>query len=126
MFTPNFPTDSFNPLTWTIFLDYVVVPFIAAHLIGKDSNDSAETGWEVMVKTGDYGDMLHGDMENDSELEDILDSNTRALSREQGLLGKDQGKTGLRVPSVKNVVHFYTCYSRLHVCKSSNTCCWVI
>jgi hypothetical protein len=82
MFMPNFPTDSFDPLTRTLFLDFIVIPFVAAHLIAEDSNESPETAWELMVRTGDYGVTLHGDVENDSELEEIFESNARASRKE--------------------------------------------
>jgi len=95
MFTPNFPTDSFDPLTRTLFLDFIVVPFVAANLIGEDSDETAETAWEVMVQTGDYGDTMHGDVENDNELEEILELNVKASRTD---------KAGPKEPPLQNVV----------------------
>ena len=95
MFMPTFPTDLFDPITRTLFLDFIAILFIA-----EDLYESPEMAWELMVSTGDYGVMLHGDVESDSELEEILESNVRALIKEHA----SWDKAGLGPLSLENAV----------------------
>jgi len=102
MFTPHFPDESFAPLSHNLFLNFVIVPFIAANLIGEDSGQSAEVAWErTMIPSGDYGDIINGDVDDDSELDAIVDLNLRASKKVKPVVSKNKGRAASQPKKVR-------------------------
>ena len=84
MFPPGtIPLDIINPLTPALFTDFVLVPHVAMSLIAEDIGNTEEAGWHKMVESGDYGEAIFQDDEDDKELQQILDENVRACRSEK-------------------------------------------
>ncbi|KAF7971101.1 hypothetical protein HWV62_22100 [Athelia sp. TMB] len=76
----GFKTDAMAPLTFRTFTRYILIPHITIALIIHDKTNDCdeETGaWEHMVRQADHGAAIHPLKDDDPELEQIFENNTR-------------------------------------------------
>lgn len=82
LYTNDFPTDAFAPLTIPLFLKFVAVPHIAMTLIAEDTRASVEEAWETMIDSSGYGEAMNCGVDDNSELDMILRKNMFAAKKE--------------------------------------------
>lgn len=46
------PNDAFTPLSFKLYAEYYLIPWIAIHLIAEDLECSLETAYEEMIASG--------------------------------------------------------------------------
>jgi hypothetical protein len=73
----NTVTSASSPLTVATYLRFVIVPFVAAFLIGKDTNTDVEGGWETMQSEGNHGDDENSLMDDDPALDAVFVTNAQ-------------------------------------------------
>jgi len=61
-----------NPLTLDAYIDFFLIPYIAAWLIGEDKGTDIEGGWEIMQRDGDHGDDENPMVDDDPSLKTYL------------------------------------------------------
>jgi hypothetical protein len=66
-----------RPLTLDAYMTFLLVPFIAASLIGEDMNTNVEGGWERMQLEGDQGDDENPMVDDDPALEAVFAANAK-------------------------------------------------
>jgi len=66
--------DIFAPMTLDRYNQFVLIPYIACRLVAEDRKCSMEEAFEVVVASGDYGDVLQaiGDSDRDERFDDFL------------------------------------------------------
>ena len=87
-------TSASRPLTLDAYTTFFLVPFIAASLIGEDSNTDIEGGWEAMQWEGDQGDDENPMLDDDSALDAVFAAN--AKRRNLALAGVDKNEGNKR------------------------------
>jgi len=81
------------------FTTYVLVPFIAVHLIAQDLTCSIPGAYQEMIDSGDAGTTLQRQGDTDEELDSILKTNNQ-LAR-QGRRVEQNGDTSRQLRSRK-------------------------
>jgi hypothetical protein len=66
-----------DPLTLDAYIDFFLIPYIAAWLIGEDKDTDLEGGWEIMQKDGDHGEDENPIIDDDPVLEDVFIANVK-------------------------------------------------
>jgi hypothetical protein len=98
MFDPSStPTNSFSPLTLSRFTEIFLVPFIVCHLIAQDLGCSTKEAHKVMIESGDVGERLQPQKDDDKELDDILMNNGRKARNERKALDAPKVSRGLQI-----------------------------
>lgn len=65
------PTAAFYPLSYSYFITYVLIPYVAMELIGDDLKCNLEDAYQQMIKSGPVGSLLLADTDGDEELDSI-------------------------------------------------------
>jgi hypothetical protein len=76
-------TEAIAPLRFTSYATYVLVPYVAHLLISEDLGCPPEDAYKTMLDSQQVGAMLHPELDDDSELEDIFEANNRAARIEK-------------------------------------------
>jgi hypothetical protein len=66
-----------DPLTLDAYTDFVLIPYIAAWLIGEDKGTDIEEGWEIMQLEGDHGDNENKMVDDDPVLDAVYAANAK-------------------------------------------------
>jgi hypothetical protein len=66
------PNDAFAPLSFSLYTEYYLIPWVAIHLIAEDLDCSLETAYEEMIASAESGVMLHPMAEEDKKVEAII------------------------------------------------------
>jgi hypothetical protein len=73
-------------------MKFVIVPFIAACLIGQDTNTDVEGGWETMQSEGDQGDDENSLMDDNPDLDAVFAANAQRRNFALKQAGDKKGK----------------------------------
>ena len=74
-----------------------LVPYITIKLIMEDMKCNEMEAYKIMIESGDVGDGLHPEDDEDEELQDILDTNMDAVRAAHDARVKREGKVGTEV-----------------------------
>ena len=103
-----------DPLTLEAYSNFVLVPYIAAWLIGEDKGIDVDGGWEVMQLQGDHGDNENRLMDDDPVLDAVFAANAKRyklLAGENTTNGKQKQKdarvTKANKENAKPPVHIF-------------------
>ncbi|KAG8212887.1 hypothetical protein J3R82DRAFT_11223 [Butyriboletus roseoflavus] len=77
------PTAAFHPLSYSYFLFYMLIPYIAIELITKDLKCNLEDAYQQMIKSSPVGFILFWDTDGDEELDLIYCDNIIKYQRQK-------------------------------------------
>jgi len=78
-------SNAIDPLKFTDYIGYVLVPYVAHRLIAQDLTCTLKEAYTRMIESGDLGSEIHPLLDGeDPELEDIMEENTRLARKAQG------------------------------------------
>jgi hypothetical protein len=78
-------SNAIDPLKFTDYTRYVLMPYVAHRLIAQDLTCTLKEAYATMLKSGDLGSEIHPLLDGeDPELEDIMEENTRLACKAQG------------------------------------------
>jgi hypothetical protein len=81
--------EAIKPLQFTVFCDYVLVPFVGHLLIAEDLGCSARKAFAIMHASGDTGDTLHPLLDENDEVDEIHARNMRLARKERASVCTD-------------------------------------
>jgi hypothetical protein len=85
-----------DPLTLDAYIDFFLIPYIAAWMIREDKGTDIEGDWEIMQRDRDHGDDENLMVDDDPVLEDIFIANVKWSKAMAGVDGTN-GRCKLKV-----------------------------
>ena len=79
IFGMDIPDAAFSPLDIHQFTEYFLVPYIAHKFIMEDMQCNEAEAYTIMLDSGQLGEEVHPEDDDDLELQTILDGNTDAV-----------------------------------------------
>jgi RTC4-like domain len=78
------PRRAIAPFNLAKFMDFVLVPYVALHLIAEDLKCSIKTAYKEMCNSGYTGEILHPEpLDDDDEMDDIFRRNVKEARKKQ-------------------------------------------
>jgi hypothetical protein len=79
-------SEAIEPLRYTVYATYVLIPYVAHLLIAEDLSCSAEDAHKIMLESAATGAQLHPLRDDDEELDDIITMNARLARKERNMV----------------------------------------
>ena len=79
----DIPDAAFSPLDMRQFTTFFLVPYVTHKLIAEDMHCDEAKAYKIMIDSGEVGEGLYPEDDEDPELQAILDSNSEAIINAQ-------------------------------------------